>query len=215
MNREFHRRIALFAVRRLAPQSENRGPSVAHTGGRIAVEDGPCGLPHHRYAYAHVRHARFHIPLLAGSPPGLADRPELVVNGADERAGRLRPGRGNRLHFHNTCSRVLNRGYPALGASGRNRIRTEKGGTRVAQDASRPSFIPPCRRRRRSTSRIGRTPIDISSSRNWRAAPFPHEDVHGQRIRLYGIDGPERKQFCERDGKQFRYDKIDVLILSI
>ena len=29
-------------------------------------------------------------------------------------------------------------------------------------------------------------------------------DIHGQRIRLYGIDAPESGQSCEREGRQYR-----------
>jgi endonuclease YncB( thermonuclease family) len=29
-------------------------------------------------------------------------------------------------------------------------------------------------------------------------------EIHGQRIRLHGIDAPESRQFCEKDGKQYR-----------
>ena len=113
LNREFHRCIALFAVRRLAPQCENCGLPVARIGGRVTVEDGPSGLPHQGDAHAHERHARFHVALLAGSPLRLAHPPELVVNGTDQRAGRLCPRHGNRLVLHNTCLGTRNCGYPA------------------------------------------------------------------------------------------------------
>ncbi len=32
-------------------------------------------------------------------------------------------------------------------------------------------------------------------------------EVHGQRIRLHGIDAPERRQLCRRDGKPWQCGK--------
>ena len=143
LNREFHRCIALFAVRRLAPQCENCGLPVARIGGRVTVEDGPSGLPHQGDAHAHERHARFHVALLAGSPLRLAHPPELVVNGTDQRAGRLCPRHGNRLVLHNTCLGTRNCGYlPARSAVAATEAGLSKGETQFARGdaaADRPT----------------------------------------------------------------------------
>ena len=88
VNRQLHRRIALFAVSRLAPQCEYRFLPLARAGGRVAVENGAGGLPHHGYAYAHEGHARFHVPSLASGPAGLAQ------SDARGRGGRRGDGRG-------------------------------------------------------------------------------------------------------------------------
>ena len=61
---------------------------LARAGGRVAVENGAGGLPHHGYAYAHEGHARFHVPSLAGGPAGLAQ------SDARGRGGRRGDGRG-------------------------------------------------------------------------------------------------------------------------
>ncbi len=39
-------------------------------------------------------------------------------------------------------------------------------------------------------------------------------DIHGQRIRLHGIDAPESGQFCEKDGKQYRCGQRAALALA-
>jgi len=39
-------------------------------------------------------------------------------------------------------------------------------------------------------------------------------DIHGQRIRLHGIDAPESGQFCEKDGKRYRCGQQAALALS-
>ena len=39
-------------------------------------------------------------------------------------------------------------------------------------------------------------------------------DIHGQRIRLHGIDAPESSQFCEKDGKQYRCGQRAALALA-
>ncbi|MDM7947083.1 MAG: thermonuclease family protein [Oceanibaculum nanhaiense] len=39
-------------------------------------------------------------------------------------------------------------------------------------------------------------------------------EIQGQRIRLHGIDAPEREQFCEKDGKQYRCGQQAALALS-
>ena len=39
-------------------------------------------------------------------------------------------------------------------------------------------------------------------------------EIHGQRIRLHGIDAPESRQFCEKDGKQYRCGQQAALALS-
>jgi endonuclease YncB( thermonuclease family) len=39
-------------------------------------------------------------------------------------------------------------------------------------------------------------------------------EVHGQRIRLHGIDAPESGQFCERDGKTYRCGQQAALALA-
>jgi len=38
-------------------------------------------------------------------------------------------------------------------------------------------------------------------------------DIHGQRIRLHGIDAPESGQFCEKEGKQYRCGQRAALAL--
>ena len=38
--------------------------------------------------------------------------------------------------------------------------------------------------------------------------------IHGQRIRLHGIDAPESRQFCEKDGKQYRCGQQAALALA-
>ncbi len=39
-------------------------------------------------------------------------------------------------------------------------------------------------------------------------------EIHGQRIRLFGIDTPESRQLCERDGKHYRCGQVAALALS-
>ena len=39
-------------------------------------------------------------------------------------------------------------------------------------------------------------------------------EIHGQRIRLHGIDAPESRQFCEKDGKQYRCGQRAALALA-
>ena len=39
-------------------------------------------------------------------------------------------------------------------------------------------------------------------------------EIHGQRIRLHGIDAHESRQFCEKDGKQYRCGQQAALALS-
>ena len=39
-------------------------------------------------------------------------------------------------------------------------------------------------------------------------------DIHGQRIRLHGIDAPESGQFCEKDGNRYRCGQKSALALS-
>ena len=39
-------------------------------------------------------------------------------------------------------------------------------------------------------------------------------EIHGQRIRLHGIDTPESSQLCERDGKSYRCGQVAALALS-
>jgi endonuclease YncB( thermonuclease family) len=39
-------------------------------------------------------------------------------------------------------------------------------------------------------------------------------EIHGQRIRLHGIDTPESSQLCERDGKPYRCGQVAALALS-
>ncbi len=39
-------------------------------------------------------------------------------------------------------------------------------------------------------------------------------EIHGQRIRLHGIDAPESGQFCERDGRQYRCGQHAALALA-
>lgn len=39
-------------------------------------------------------------------------------------------------------------------------------------------------------------------------------EIHGQRIRLHGIDAPESGQFCEKDGKQYRCGQQAALALA-
>jgi endonuclease YncB( thermonuclease family) len=39
-------------------------------------------------------------------------------------------------------------------------------------------------------------------------------EIHGQRIRLHGIDTPESRQLCERDGKPYRCGQVAALALS-
>ena len=39
-------------------------------------------------------------------------------------------------------------------------------------------------------------------------------EIHGQRIRLHGIDAPESGQFCDKDGKQYRCGQRAALALS-
>lgn len=39
-------------------------------------------------------------------------------------------------------------------------------------------------------------------------------DIHGQRIRLHGIDAPEIGQSCEKDGKQYRCGQQAALALA-
>jgi endonuclease YncB( thermonuclease family) len=39
-------------------------------------------------------------------------------------------------------------------------------------------------------------------------------DIHGQRIRLHGIDAPESGQFCKKDGKQYRCGQRAALELA-
>ena len=39
-------------------------------------------------------------------------------------------------------------------------------------------------------------------------------EIHGQRIRLHGIDAPEAGQFCEKDGKQYRCGQQAALALA-
>jgi endonuclease YncB( thermonuclease family) len=39
-------------------------------------------------------------------------------------------------------------------------------------------------------------------------------DIHGQRIRLHGIDAPESGQFCEKNGKQYRCGQRAALALA-
>jgi endonuclease YncB( thermonuclease family) len=39
-------------------------------------------------------------------------------------------------------------------------------------------------------------------------------EIHGQRIRLHGIDTPESNQLCERGGKSYRCGQVAALALS-
>ena len=39
-------------------------------------------------------------------------------------------------------------------------------------------------------------------------------EIHGQRIRLYGIDAPESGQSCEREGKQYRCGQQAATVLA-
>ena len=39
-------------------------------------------------------------------------------------------------------------------------------------------------------------------------------EIHGQRIRLYGIDAPETSQLCEKDGSQYRCGQQAALALA-
>lgn len=39
-------------------------------------------------------------------------------------------------------------------------------------------------------------------------------EIHGQRIRLHGIDAPESGQSCEKDGRQYRCDQQTALVLA-
>ena len=39
-------------------------------------------------------------------------------------------------------------------------------------------------------------------------------EIHGQRIRLHGIDAPESRQICEKDGQQYRCGQQDSLALA-
>jgi endonuclease YncB( thermonuclease family) len=39
-------------------------------------------------------------------------------------------------------------------------------------------------------------------------------EIHGQRIRLHGIDTPESSQLCERDEKSYRCGQVAALALS-
>jgi endonuclease YncB( thermonuclease family) len=39
-------------------------------------------------------------------------------------------------------------------------------------------------------------------------------EIHGQRIRLHGVDAPESGQFCEKDGKRYRCGQQAALALS-
>jgi len=39
-------------------------------------------------------------------------------------------------------------------------------------------------------------------------------EIHGQRIRLYGIDTPESRQLCERDAKPYRCGQVAALALA-
>lgn len=39
-------------------------------------------------------------------------------------------------------------------------------------------------------------------------------EIHGQRIRLHGIDAPESRQTCKRDGKDWRCGQAAALALS-
>jgi endonuclease YncB( thermonuclease family) len=39
-------------------------------------------------------------------------------------------------------------------------------------------------------------------------------EIHGQRIRFFGIDAPESQQLCEADGKQYRCGQQAALALS-
>lgn len=39
-------------------------------------------------------------------------------------------------------------------------------------------------------------------------------EIHGQRIRLFGIDAPESRQTCEADGKEYRCGKDAVFALA-
>ena len=62
---------------------------------------------------------------------------------------------------------VRNRCYPAVWSVGlQPNPNRERGNLSPRKNASRPPFILSCRRRRRSTARIDRSPIDIKSSRN-------------------------------------------------
>ena len=39
-------------------------------------------------------------------------------------------------------------------------------------------------------------------------------EIHGQRIRLYGIDAPEKGQSCEQDGEQYRCGQRAATVLA-
>ena len=39
-------------------------------------------------------------------------------------------------------------------------------------------------------------------------------EIHGQRIRLFGIDAPESRQTCEADGQTYRYGQQAALALA-
>ncbi len=39
-------------------------------------------------------------------------------------------------------------------------------------------------------------------------------EIHGQRIRLHGIDAPEVRQLCQKDGKDWRCGQAAALALS-
>ena len=39
-------------------------------------------------------------------------------------------------------------------------------------------------------------------------------EIHGQRIRLHGIDAPESRQFCEKNGKKYRCGQQAALALA-